>query len=103
MSQRQSTERGAGIFEQVPAQEKQRASRRRGKQNFAYWEPEKQHEAFLAWLPKELHDAPGIDWRGLAPGIMRYCIYTIGASLDAAVLAVAAAALHRAMDMESQR
>lgn len=107
MHQVQSTERRAedpaGPFKQAPAQGKQRATRRRGKQNFIYWEPEKQYEAFLSWLPKELHDTPGINWRELAPEIMRYCIYTIGTRPDAAALAVAAAALHRAIDVGSQR
>jgi len=106
MSQRQSTERevrgNVGAFEQLPPQEKQRATRRSGKQNFVHWDPEKQREAFFAWLPKELHDAPGIDWRQLAPDIMRYCIFTIGSSPDAAVLAVAAASLHGAISLSSQ-
>jgi hypothetical protein len=107
MHQVQSTarraEREAVTFEQAPPQGKQRATRRSGKQNFIHWEPEKQREAYFSWLPKELHDAPGIDWRGLAPEIMRYCIYTIGNSPDAAILAVSAASLHGAMDLASQR
>lgn len=107
MPQRQSPELGAEehavAFEQLPPQEKQWATRQSGKKNFVHWDPEKRCGAFFAWLPEELHDAPGIDWTRLAPEIMRYCIYTIGASPDAAVLAVAAAALHGALDLGSQR
>jgi len=106
MDQRQSTERRAegpvGTFEQAPPQRKQRGTRRTGQRYFVNWEPEKQLEAFFTWLPKELHDTPGIDWTQLAPEIMRYCIYTIGTSPDAAALAVSAAALHGAMEVASQ-
>ena len=58
---------------------------------FARWKPEDQLKAFWAWLPTELHDAPGIDWTMLAPDIMGYFVRTVGHSPDAAVLAVAAA------------
>lgn len=106
MQQRQSTAREvreqAGPFAPLPSQEKQRAARRGGSRNFVHWDAEKQREAFFAWLPKELHDAPGVDWGQIAPEIMGYCIYTIGNSLDSAVLAVAAASLHRAVDLSSQ-
>jgi hypothetical protein len=102
-STEQRTEGPAGTYEQAPSQGKQQASRRKGKQYFIHWEPEKQREAFFTWLPQQLHDAPGIDWRELAPQIKRYCIYTIGNSPDAAILAVAAASMHEAIDLESQR
>jgi hypothetical protein len=61
-----------------------------------------QHAAFLNWLPKELHDAPGINWTQLSPNIMRYCIMTIKDSPDGAVLAVAAASM-RSIDQVSQQ
>ncbi len=85
-----------------PEQEKKRASQRQGKHNFVYWDPKVQHAAFLNWLPKELHDAPGINWTQLSPNIMRYCIMTIKDSPDAAVLAVAAASM-RSIDQVSQQ
>ena len=82
--------------------QRKRASQRRGKHNFVYWDPEAQYAAFLNWLPKELHDAPGINWTQLSPNIMRYCIMTIKDSPDAAVLAVAAASM-RSIDQVSQQ
>jgi hypothetical protein len=107
MQQRQSTAREvreqAGPFAPLSSQEKRRAARRGGSRNFVHWDAEKQREAFFAWLPKELHDAPEIDWGQIAPEIMGYCIYTIGNSPDNAVLAVAAASLHRTVDLSSQR
>ncbi len=82
---------------------KQRATRRSGRQNFAYWDSEAQREAFLAWLPRELHDAPGINWTTLSPEIMGYCVKTIRNSPDATVLALAAASMHGALSVSSQR
>jgi len=86
----------------TPSQENKRASQRQGKHNFVYWDPKVQLAAFLNWLPKELHDAPGINWTQLSPNIMRYCIMTIKDSPDAAVLAVAAASM-RSIDQVSQQ
>ncbi len=83
--------------------QRQRATRRSGRQNFAYWDPKAQREAFLAWLPRELHDAPGINWTTLPPEIMGYCVKTIRNSPDAAVLALAAASMHSAISVSSQR
>src|SRR5712692_4681930 len=83
-------------------QERKRATQRKGKRNFASWDPEVQRETFLNWLPKELLDAPGINWTQLSPNIMRYCITTIEDSPDAAVLAVAAASM-RDIDQVSQQ
>jgi len=34
-------------------------------------------QAFLAWLPKVLHDAPGIDWKQLPGPLMGYLIRTV--------------------------
>ncbi len=76
---------------------------RRGVNAFIYWTKEAQLQAFLDWLPQELHDAPGIEWAKLAPEVMGYCIHTINSSPDAAVLAVVAASLHGALPMSSQR
>ena len=79
------------------------ARQRRGVNAFINWTKEAQFQAFLAWLPQELHDAPGIEWAKLAPEVMGYCIHTINSSPDAAVLAVVAASLHGALPMLSQR
>ena len=45
--------------------------------------------AFLAWLPKVLHDAPGIDWTRLPSDVMGYLIRSVGDSLDAIPIALA--------------
>src|SRR5713226_8939761 len=94
----QTTEAGSASAQQ----ERKRASQRQGKHNFVHWDPQVQLAAFLNWLPKELHDAPGINWTQLSPNIMRYCIMTIKDSPDAAVLAVAAASM-RSIDQVSQQ
>jgi hypothetical protein len=98
-----SRKKATGSGTTPPRKEKQRATRRSGKQNFAYWDPEVQREAFFAWLPQELHDAPGIDWTKLPSEIMGYCVKTIGGSPDAATLALAAASLHGAVSLSSHR
>ncbi len=97
-SRAQTTESGSAS----PQQERKRAPQRKGKRNFAFWDPEVQRATFLNWLPKELLDAPGINWTHLSPNIMRYCITTIEDSPDAAVLAVAAASM-RGIDQGSQQ
>jgi hypothetical protein len=71
------------------------------RRNFTWWNREDQLEAFFAWLPKELVDAPGIDWTTLPAGVMGYLIKTIGDSPDAAVMAVCAASV-RSIDENSQ-
>jgi hypothetical protein len=101
MLQQQNTIQEANEYpetsEQIPPPEsQQRVPRQRKSHYFIRLTPEKQQEAFFAWLPKELHDAPGIDWTKLSPDIMRYCISTIESSPDAPVLAIAAASLHGA-------
>src|SRR5712691_5354513 len=65
---------------------------------FFHWTREEQLEAFLAWLPRELADIPGIDWTNLSPEVMGYCLRTIGDSPDAATLAIVAAALQGLRD-----
>jgi hypothetical protein len=87
----------------APQAKKKRATQRSGKPNFAYWSPQAQREAFFAWLPKVLHDAPGIDWGKLSPEIMGYCVKTIGGSPDAVTLALAAASLDGAVSLSSAR
>lgn len=67
-----------------------------------HWDREDQLKAFLSWLPAELHDAPGIDWATITPEIMGYLVKTIGNSPNAAVMAMAAATIHGAIDQSSQ-
>jgi hypothetical protein len=50
-----------------------------------------QLEAFLIWLPPELHQAPQIDWAALPAETMGYLIQTVGKSPNAPSLALAAA------------
>jgi hypothetical protein len=83
---------------------------RRNRQNrepnlhyFARWDRDDQLKAFFTWLPAELHDAPGIDWTQLTSDVMGYLIRQFENSADAAVMAVAAASMHGAIDQYSQR
>src|SRR5437879_1311390 len=78
-----------------------RPSSKKGKlgiHQFSYWPREEQLEAFLAWLPRELADIPGIDWINLSSEVMGYCLRTIGDSPDAATLALVAASLQGLRD-----
>jgi hypothetical protein len=100
MSQHVSTKEE---YDEVIEQGASATRKRRGRgPNFARWDREDQLRAFFAWLPQELHDAPGIDWAAIAPEIMGYFVRTIGDSSDAAILAVAAASIHGTMDQSSQ-
>ncbi len=45
--------------------------------------------AFSQWLPKDLHDAPGIVWTRLSSRILGYCVHTIGESPDKGAVALA--------------
>lgn len=89
--------------ETEPLKGKQRASLRGGMQNFIHWERERQLQAFLAWLPPELHDAPGICWTQLPPELMGYCLRAIRNSPDAAYLAVVAGSMPDELGKNSQR
>src|SRR6185437_1035157 len=46
-------------------------------------------QAFLAWLPKVLHDAPGIRWDSLPSKVMGYLIKSVADSPDAIPIALA--------------
>src|SRR6266568_4882576 len=72
-----------------------------GIHRFLLWPREDQLEAFLAWLPRELADIPGIDWTNLSSKSMRYCLSTVGDSSDSAALAITAASL-QGLPVESQ-
>src|ERR1700686_2485529 len=85
-----------------PLKVKQRAALRGGMQNFINWEREKQLQAFFAWLPQELHDAPGMHWKHLPAELMGYCLRAIRNSPDAAHLAIVAGSMHGAMNINSQ-
>ncbi len=65
---------------------------------FTEWDREDQLQAFFAWLPKELHETPGIEWTTFPPELMGYCVRTVGESLYAASLAMAAASALGAID-----
>jgi hypothetical protein len=56
-----------------------------------------QIQEFFAWLPPELHSAPGIDWTTLPPAVMGYLARSTKACLDASYLALAAASLTGAL------
>ena len=46
-------------------------------------------QAFLAWLPKVLHDAPGIDWEQLPSPLMGYLIRTVAQLPEVVSIALA--------------
>src|SRR5258708_36839218 len=81
----------------VLKREREQAGKQGRIHHFIRWDREKQIQTFLAWLPQELIDAPGITWTELSPDVMGYCVRTIGQSPDAAALAVAAASMHGAI------
>ncbi len=91
--------------EQAQAPSKQNENQKRRwetrLQYFVNWEPEKQLQAFFTWLPKELHDAPGIDWPALPREIMGYSLRAIGNSPDVVTLALAAGVLAGAVSVVS--
>lgn len=86
-----------------PLKVKQRATLRGGMQNFIHWEREKQLQAFLAWLPQDLHDAPGMRWTQFPAELMGYCLRAIRNSPDAAHLAVVAGSVHDELGINFQR
>src|SRR5258705_2709314 len=93
----------AGISTETgPLKGNQRATLRGGMQNFIHWERDRQLEAFFAWLPQELHDAPGVRWTQLPAELMGYCLRALGNSLDATHLALAAGSMPSAMAVYSQ-
>src|SRR6266567_5161941 len=47
-------------------------------------------QALFAWLPEDLHDAPGIDWTRLPSSVICYLVNTVGESPRASTLALAA-------------
>jgi hypothetical protein len=48
-------------------------------------------QAFFAWLPKDLHEALGIDWTQLPSSVIGYLMNTVGEHSWASSLALAAA------------
>src|SRR6266567_6357629 len=76
---------------------------KRGMNHFVHQDRARQVAAFFAWLPRELHEIPGMDWTQLAPEVMRYCIHTVGNSPDAVTIGAIAASLHGALAISSQR
>jgi hypothetical protein len=65
--------------------------------DFHKWDREAQFEAFLAWLPLELHHVPGVHWSQLPTEVMGYCVRTISNSPDTPILAMAVASAQGAM------
>jgi hypothetical protein len=85
------------------SQEEPRPRSKRGMHHFVHQDRATQVAAFLAWLPREMHEIPGMDWTELAPQVMQYCIGTVGNSPDAVPIAAVAASLHGALAISSQR
>jgi hypothetical protein len=57
--------------------------------NFSDGDREAHLRAFYAWLPTELHDAPGISWAHASSRILGYCVKTVGQSPDKGYVALA--------------
>jgi hypothetical protein len=57
--------------------------------NFSDWNRSAHLDAFYAWLPRDLHDAPGIAWDRLSSRILGYCVNTIGDHTDKGPVALA--------------
>jgi hypothetical protein len=62
---------------------------------------QEQLRAFMAWLPSELHNAPGMNWSLLPPDVMRYCLQSMGKGPDTLYLAMAVAAAYGAISPNS--
>lgn len=60
-------------------------------------------QALFAWLPEDLHDAPGIDWTQLPSTVICYLVNTVGESPWASSLALAAGIGRGAMKDTSLR
>lgn len=71
--------------------------------NFIRLDRETQLQAFYSWLPKDLADAPGIDWAQYPTELMGYCVRSVGKSPEAAILALLAVSIHGAMTIKSQK
>ncbi len=57
--------------------------------NFSDGNREAHLRAFYAWLPRDLHTAPGIAWTDLCSRLLGYCVNTIGESPDKGPVAFA--------------
>jgi len=57
--------------------------------NFSDGNREAHLRAFYAWLPRDLHTAPGIPWADLSSRVLGYCVNTIGESPDKGPVAFA--------------
>ena len=70
----------------VPTQEESRPAHL----NFSNPKLREDHiQAFLAWLPKILHEAPGIYWERMPSQVMGYLIRTVADSPDAVTITLA--------------
>ncbi len=69
--------------------------------NFSDGDKEAHLHAFYEWLPKDLHDAPGIAWTRLSSRILGYCVNTIGESPDKGTVALAIGAASSALGQAS--
>ena len=96
-------ERQESSTESSQRTEQKNVGRRTGIRNFIHWDREDQLEAFFAWLPKELHHMPGVNWATLPPEIMGYCVRDIGSSPDSVLLAVAAGSMCGAASLSVQQ
>jgi hypothetical protein len=69
--------------------------------NFSDGNREAHLQAFFAWLPEVLHQAPGINWSALSSKIIGYCILTIAESPDKMCIALAMGTAIGAVDQST--
>ena len=69
--------------------------------NFSDGNREAHLQAFFAWLPEVLHQAPGINWSAISSKIIGYCILTIAESPDKMCIALAMGTAIGAVDQST--
>jgi hypothetical protein len=69
--------------------------------NFSDGNREAHLQAFFAWLPEVLHQAPGINWSALSSKIIGYGVLTIADSPDKMCIALAMGTAIGAIDQST--
>src|SRR5258708_40356309 len=86
---------------QTPVQETTTKPTSKRRINFSDGDHALHVQALFAWLPEDLHDAPGIDWPQLPSEVIGYLVNTVGKSPWASSLALAAGIGRGAMKNKS--
>src|SRR5260221_2781014 len=86
---------------QTPVQETTTKPTSKRRINFSDGDHALHVQALFAWLPEDLHDAPGIDWTQLSSEVIGYLVNTVSESPWASSLALAAGIGRGAMKKRS--